>query len=168
MAKQLLNTVMIPPQRDLAQLQEDFQQVQDRPNQLWSSTTLHAHWGASTPHRETAETSPDTAAMLNLQDCRQTHTHGNAAIHRYLVPPQRQMSLTTSVLQNIHTFDDWDTTKFEDWLSDIETAVDNLKENHAHLAKSKSHRLTNTLVCKNTSSLEKLRWHKGYPLSEAL
>ena len=76
-----------------AQLQEDFQQLHDRLNQVRSSTNPHIHTqpGASTPHRETAETSPDTTAMIYLQACRLTHTHGNAATHRYLVYLSRQM-----------------------------------------------------------------------------
>ena len=69
MVKQPLTTVMTPPLRDLVQLQEDFQQLQDRLNQPGSSTNPHIHQGASTPHRETAETSPITTAMLDLQSC---------------------------------------------------------------------------------------------------
>ena len=60
---------------------------------------------------------------------------------------QRQMNLTTSLLQDIHTFHGQDTTKLEDQLSDIKTAVDILKENDAHLAKANSHKLTHTLIC---------------------
>ena len=63
-----------------------------------------------------------------------------------LCASQRQINLTTSLLQDIHTFDGWNTTDLEDWLSDIEAAVDNLKECPAHLAKVKSHGLTHTLV----------------------
>ena len=58
------------------------------------------------------------------------------------------MKLTTSLLLDIHTFDCQDTTKLEDWLSDIETAVDILKESHACLAEAKSCELTHTLVLK--------------------
>ena len=57
------------------------------------------------------------------------------------------MNLTTSLLQDIPTFDGWDTTKLEDSLSDIESAADILKESHACLAKAKSYSLTHTLVC---------------------
>ena len=56
-------------------------------------------------------------------------------------------NLTTSLLQDIPTFDGWDTTKLEDWLSNIETAADILKESHAHLAEAKSQGPTHTLVC---------------------
>ena len=46
------------------------------------------------------------------------------------------MNLTTSLFQDIYTFDGWDTTKLEDWLSDTETEVDILNENHACLAEA--------------------------------
>ena len=52
------------------------------------------------------------------------------------------------LLQDIPTFGGWDTIKLEDWLSDIETAVDISYESHAHLAEAKSFSLTCTLVHK--------------------
>ena len=70
---------------------------------------------------------------------------------------QMQMNLTISLLQDIHTFDGQDTTKFEDWLSDIETAAGILKESHACLAKPKSHGLIHTLVCE--ALLAGKSWH---------
>ena len=45
-----------------------------------------------------------------------------------LCTTQWQMNLITSLFQDIPTFDGWDTTKLEGWLSDTETAVDILKE----------------------------------------
>ena len=57
------------------------------------------------------------------------------------------MNFTTSLLQVIPIFDGWDTTMLEDWLSNIKTAADILKEIHAYLAKAKSCGLTHTLVC---------------------
>ena len=39
-----------------------------------------------------------------------------------------QTNLTMSLLQDIPTFHGWDTTKPEDWFSDIEMAADILKE----------------------------------------
>ena len=42
---------------------------QDKLEQLESTLTPHTHGGASTPHKETAETSPDSATMLNIQAC---------------------------------------------------------------------------------------------------
>ena len=57
------------------------------------------------------------------------------------------MNLTTSLLQDIPTFDGWCTTKLEDRLSDIKMAADILKEKCAHLAEAKSHGLTHNLVC---------------------
>ena len=51
-----------------------------------------------------------------------------------------------SLIQDIPTFDGQDTTKLEDWLSDIEMAADILKESQACLAKVKSCGLTHTLI----------------------
>ena len=91
-------------------------------------------WRASTPHWETAETSPDSAAMLNLQACKWTHKHSNATVHRYPMC-YKITNLTTSLLQDIPTFDWKDTTTLEDWLNDIETAADILKESCASLVR---------------------------------
>ena len=50
--------------------------------------------------------------------------------------------------RDITMFDGWDTSKLQDWLSDIETTADILKESHAHLGKAKSQVLTHNHVCK--------------------
>ena len=58
------------------------------------------------------------------------------------------MNLTTSLIQDITTFDGQDTSKLEDWLSDIETTADILKESCVCLAKDKSWGLAHNLVFK--------------------
>ena len=68
------------------------------------------------------------------------------------------MNLTMCLLQDIPTFDGWDTMKLEDWLSDIEMAADILKESHAHLAEAKSCGLTHT-CSQGTSSQGVVGWH---------
>ena len=52
-------------------------------------------------------------------------------------------------MRNLHQtkFDGWDTSKLEDWLSDIGTAADILSEGCVCLAKAKSWGLTHDLVC---------------------
>ena len=60
---------------------------------------------------------------------------------------QQQMNLTPS-FQDIPLFDGCDTTKLEDWISDIETAADIVKERHACLAEAKSCGLILTLGLK--------------------
>ena len=57
------------------------------------------------------------------------------------------MNLTTTLLQDIPTFDGQDITKLEDWPSDVEIAVDILNESHACLADAKSCSPMHTLVC---------------------
>ena len=62
---------------------------------------------------------------------------------------ERVMNLTTSLLQDIHTFDVQDPTKLKEWLSYIEMAVDILKGSHACLVEAKSCGLANTLFAKH-------------------
>ena len=50
------------------------------------------------------------------------------------------------LLQDIPTFDGWNITKLEDWLSDIKMAADILKESHACLAEVKPYGSIHTLV----------------------
>ena len=59
---------------------------------------------------------------------------------------QKQTNLTNSLLQDIAIFNNHDSTKLEEWLTDIETAVDLTSESQAKLAKAKSGGLTHTLV----------------------
>ena len=56
------------------------------------------------------------------------------------------MNLTNSLLQDITVFNEYDSTKLEDWLTDIETAADLTNEGQGKLAKAKSRGLTHTLV----------------------
>ena len=56
----------------------------------------------------------------------------------------RESNLTTTMLQDIPTFDGQDSSKLEDWFMDIETTTDILTESKTHLAEAKSHGLTGT------------------------
>ena len=70
-------------------------------------------------------------------------------IHQYtntLCTTQKQANLTNSLLQDIPVFNEYDSTKLEDWLMDIETGVDLTFESQAKLAKSKLRELTCTFV----------------------
>ena len=51
---------------------------------------------------------------------------------------QKQSNLTHSLLQDISVFNEYDSTKLEDWLTDIETAV----ESRSRLTKARSRGLT--------------------------
>ena len=59
---------------------------------------------------------------------------------------QKQSHLTNSLLQDIDIFDEHDSTKLEDWLTDIETAADITSKSTARLTKVKLRGLTYTLV----------------------
>ena len=51
---------------------------------------------------------------------------------------QMQMNLTNSLLLDIAVFNEYDSTKLEDWLMDIERAADLTNKSQAKLAKAKS------------------------------
>ena len=60
---------------------------------------------------------------------------------------QREENLTTSLLQDIPTFHGQDSSKLEDWLTDLETATEILTKSDKHLAEAKSHGLACTVIC---------------------
>ena len=65
---------------------------------------------------------------------------------------QKQSNLTNSLLQDIPVFNEHDSTKLEDWLTDIEMAADLTSESRARLAKAKSQGLMYTLVTEAITS----------------
>ena len=67
-----------------------------------------------------------------------------------LCATQREINLTTTMLQDTPTFDGHDSSKLEDWFIDIETAADFLTESHMCLAEAKSCGLTHALIQKAT------------------
>ena len=76
-------------------------------------------------------------------------------IHQYtntLCTKQKQINLTNSLLQDITVFNEYDSTKLEEWLTDIERAADLTNENQAKLTKAKSRGLTHTLIMEAINS----------------
>ena len=59
---------------------------------------------------------------------------------------QRQSNLTTTILQNVPTFDAQDSSKLEDWFMVIETTTDILTKSCTCLAEVKSCGLACTLI----------------------
>ena len=59
---------------------------------------------------------------------------------------QKQTNLTNSLLQDIAIFNEHDSTKLEEWLTNLETATNLTNESAAKLAKAKSRGLTHTLL----------------------
>ena len=74
----------------------------------------------------------------------------------------KQTNLTNSLLHDIAVSNEYDSTKLEDWLIDIETAVDLTSECWAKLAKAKLRRLTCTLVMGAINSVESWEGIKGF------
>ena len=83
----------------------------------------------------------------NLQVYDRTPAHSNAEVYWHHVCHTVTINVSTSLLQDIPTFDGQDTRKLEDWLSNVEMEADILKESHAHLAEAKLCSLTYSLVC---------------------
>ena len=65
---------------------------------------------------------------------------------------QKQSNLTHSLMLDVPVFNEHDSTKVEDQLTDIETAADLTNESRARLAKAKSQGLMHTLVTEAISS----------------
>ena len=63
-----------------------------------------------------------------------------------LCSTQKQSNLTNPLLQDIPVFNEHDSTKLEDWLTDTKMAADLNSESRSRLAKAKSRGLTSTLV----------------------
>ena len=58
------------------------------------------------------------------------------SVHKSLCTTQKQMNLTNSLLQDIAVFNEYDSMKLEEWLTDIETAADLTNERWAKLSKA--------------------------------
>ena len=59
---------------------------------------------------------------------------------------QKKTSLESSSLQDIPTLNEQDSSQFEDWLTDIETASELTGESRTILAQAKSRRLVRMLI----------------------
>ena len=83
-----------------------------------------------------------------------------------LCTTQKQTNLTNSLLQDIDVFNEYDFTKLEEWLTDIEMAADLTSESQAMLAKTKLRGLSCTLVTeainsdKSCDRIKNLLWLK--------
>ena len=79
---------------------------------------------------------------------------------------QKQSNLTNSLLEDKADLNEHDSTKLEEWLTDIETAADLTNESIAKLAKVKSRGLTHTMVTeainmdKSWNEIKDLLWQK--------
>ena len=76
-------------------------------------------------------------------------------LHQYtetLCYAQKQTTFMNTLVQDIPTFNGSDSTQLEDWLVDIETAVDLTDESRTKLAQAKSKGLTCTLITEALTS----------------
>ena len=79
-----------------------------------------------------------------------------------LCTTQKQTHLTNSLLQKITVFNEYESTKLEDWLMDIETAADLTDESWAKLEKAESRGLSHTLVMEAINSDKSWEENKGF------
>ena len=135
---------------DLAELQKHFQQLQEW---LTPNGTYHQLTHTNTHTEELAQLTDKLQHLTTTpQPCpplRPIEEPLLMAMQKYtdtICVTQLQTNLTTSLLQDISTFDGEDSTKLEDWLTHLKTADDVLKESQTHWAKTKSCRVTCTLI----------------------
>ena len=76
---------------------------------------------------------------------------GTMSVHQHIVY-HTETNTTDSLLQDIIIFNEYNSTKLEEWLMDIETAADLTNEIWPKLAKAKSRALTHTLVSEAITS----------------
>ena len=79
---------------------------------------------------------------------------------------QKQTNLPNSLLQDIAVLNEHDSTRLEEWLTDIETVADLTNESRAKLAKATLRGFTHTLVIvvinlgKSRDEIKNLLWLK--------
>ena len=126
----------------LARLLEQFHQLRDLTASL-KSTALQ-----STPIADLLQFTDKLQSQSTEEAVHKTMQAYTDTLHA----TQRKSNLTTTMLQDIPTFDSQDSSKLEDWFMNIETTADILTENHTCLAEAKSCALTCTLICKATQT----------------
>ena len=137
----------------LAELLEEFQQLKDK----FASLKANTHQSTST-----AELTKLTDKLQHLKMTLQQHSAPqpneepvHKTMHTYtdtLHATQRESNLTTTMLQDITTFDGQDSLKLQDWFMDKETAPDILTKGGTCLAEAKSCGLACTLIHEATQT----------------
>ena len=133
----------------LHDLLEQFQQLKNQFASLKSNTSQ------STTTEEMSQLTDKlqhlTMALQPVPQLSEEPVHKTMQAHtNTLHATQRESNLTTTMLQDIPTFDWQDSSKLEDWFIDIETTTGILTESHTCLTKAKSCGLTCTLIHKAT------------------
>ena len=72
------------------------------------------------------------------------------------------MNLTNSLLQDITVFNEYDLTKLEEWLMDIEMAADLTNESEVKLSKAKSRGETSTIGQESNQHWKVLGRNQGF------
>ena len=146
----------------LVELLEQFQQLKDQFANLKSTTPQ------STPMAELMQLTDKLqhlTMMLQLHSVPQLDEEPvHKTIQAYmdtLHATLRESNLTTTMLQDIPTFDGQDSSKLQDWFMDTETAAHILTKSCTCLAEAKSGGLTCKIICKATQAGKCLDKIKG-------
>ena len=131
----------------LAELLKQFWQIQDQFASLKSATH------PPTPMAELMQLTDKLQHLTMMLKPHPTPNSNEELVHKSmqaymdtLHATHREANLTMTMLQEIPTFDGQDSSKLEDWFTEIETNADILTESHTCLAEAKSHVLTCTLI----------------------
>ena len=135
----------------LDDLLEQFQQLKNQ------SASLKSYTHQSTPTEELSQLTDKIQYLtMALQPVPQSSVESvHKTMQGYtdtLHATQRESNLITTILQDIPTFDGQNSSKLEDWLINIETTADILRECHTCLAEAKSHGFTHILICEATKT----------------
>ena len=97
-----------------------------------------------------------------------TPWRSDAAMHKHLVYHTEAVKSNKFITAGHSCFQEHNSTKLQEWLTDIETAADHTNESRAKLAKAKSRGLTCTLVTEAINSdkfrdeIKNLLWLRLY------
>ena len=89
-------------------------------------------------HRTGATKPLSHAAMTTFTYTYRTLWRSNTPVHWHFVYHTKADKPNKFLLQDITVFNEYDSTKLEDWLTDTETAADLTSESQAELTKAKS------------------------------
>ena len=104
-----------------------------------------------------------TDKLQHLNMMLQPHSASSLVRHQYTKPcrhiqtpsvQHRESNLNTTMLQDIPTFDGQDSSKLEDWFTDIETTADILTVSYICLTEANSHSLTHMLIHEATQTVK--------------
>ena len=138
-------------------------EINDSMSRAWRSTTsrefgLQRMWNAKSLNSTSSTTSTHTYWTLRRSD---------TPIHKHCVYYTKRNKHNQLITTGYSCFNEYDSTKLEEWLTGIETAADLTNESWAKLAKAKSRGLTCLLVTE-AINWQIFGWNKGFITAKTL